>query len=189
MASYAYPSITKSGTGGASTTPLDLASTAYSNLSSVYPNLGAAQNQASSNILGQLKGELSPETLNAIQDQSARFGVLSGIPGSGVAQSQGRKLLGTSVENLQGQGLQNYLNSLKTYSGTLAPTPSDTLGKYGIDTSAATSAAQLGQQAYQFGQQFPESQRQFDISHALQNSQFGAGLNQSYLNSYLNLLG
>jgi hypothetical protein len=166
------------------------------NFSSLYPNLNATQGQASANTLSRLRGELSPETLNAIQDSAARFGITSGMPlGSGgntITGNFGRKLVGQSVEGLQSQGLQDYLNTLKSYSGTLMPTTGEQIGaetqRYGIDTSARTSANALAQNASQFAQTFPESQRQFNITSGNQNNQYYAGLDQNYLNSYLSFL-
>lgn len=171
--------------------------------SELYPNLETAQGQIASNTLSRLRGELSPETINAIQDQAARFGILSGMPGSALAGNTGRRLLGNTIEGLQSQGLQDYLNTLKAYSGTLMPTTGETIGaetsRYGTDVGAATSRYQadlaartaanaLGQQAYQFGLTFPESQRQFDVSQAGENQRYYSGLDQNYLNSYLSFL-
>lgn len=162
------------------------------NFSSIYPNAAATGSEVSGNTLSRLRGELSPETLSAIQDKAARFGMSAGIPGSGVSGSYGRKLLGQTIEGLQSQGLQDYLNTLKTYSGTLMPTTGEQLGaetsrygtdvgaatsRYGEDVAARTAANALGQQAYQFGLTFPESQRQFDVN-----------TEQNYLNNYLNFL-
>lgn len=162
------------------------------NFASIYPNAGATQSAVAANTLSRLRGELSPETLSAIQDQAARFGMGAGIPGSGVSGSYGRKLLGQTIEGLQSQGLQDYLNTLKTYSGTLMPTTGEQLGaetsryatdvgsatsRYGEDVGARTAANSLAQQAYQFGLTFPESQRQFDVLSE-----------QNYLNNYLNFL-
>lgn len=184
------------------------------NFAALYPNLSATQNQVSGNILSQLRGELSPETLSAIQDSAARFGISSGMPlgggGNTITGNLGRKLVGQSVEGLQSQGLQNYLAALQGYSGTLMPTTGETIGadtsRYGIDVGAATSrygtdvnagtaAAQLAEQARQFGYTFPESQRQFDISTSVQNQQANnqlglgyANLANNYLNSYLQFL-
>lgn len=174
-----------------------------SNFSTLYPNLSATQGQVSSNTLAHLRGELSPETLNAIQDTAARFGISAGIPlgggGNTVTGNYGRKLLGQTVEGLQSQGLQDYLNTLKSYSGSLMPTTGESLGaetsrygtdvgaatsRYGIDTGAQTAASGLGEQA-----------REFDIAHYLQNQQaqgqLGLGyanMGQNYLSSYLNFL-
>lgn len=164
---------------------------AYQNMSSVYPNLSGISNQASQNILANLRGELSPETINTIQDEAARFGITSGIPMSTLAGSRGLSRLGLTSQQVQEQGLQDFLNTLKSYSGTVTPTTSDIVSRYGIDTSAQTAANELAQRAYQFGQTFPEQQREFDIENYLRNQQFYAGLGPSYLSamgSYLNYL-
>jgi len=189
---------TAEGQSGGANSP----STYQNNFSSLYPNLSATQGQVSANTLSQLRGELSPETLNSIQDSAARFGIGSGMPlgggGSTIAGNYGRKLVGQTSQGLQSQGLQNYLNTLQGYSGTLMPTTGETIGaetsryatdvgaatqRYGIDTGAKTAANSLGEQARQydtglgwqkeqFGQTFPESQRQFDSSLSSQNRQF-----------------
>lgn len=163
-----------------------------SNFAALFPNAAATQSAVSGNTLSRLRGELSPETLSAIQDRAARFGMSAGIPGSGVSGSYGRKLLGQTIEGLQSQGLQDYLNTLRTYSGTLMPTTGEQLGaetsryatdvgaatsRYGEDVGARTAANSLAQQAYQFGLTFPETQRQFDVNTEL-----------NYLQNYLNFL-
>lgn len=184
------------------------------NFSTLYPNLSATQAQVSGNTLARLRGELSPETLNTIQDEAARFGVRSGMPGSGISGTRGVRNLGLTAEGQQSQGLADYLNTLKTYSGTLMPTTGEQIGaetaittanigaeasKYSANKSAETAANALAQQAAQFSLTFPESQRQFDsgfgenqrqfdVSHTLQNNQFYAGLENNYLNSYLQFL-
>lgn len=168
----------------------------YQNFSTLYPNLSATQGQVSENTLSRLRGELSPETLNAIQDTAARFGIASGMPlGSGgntITGNFGRKLVGQTVEGLQSQGLQDYLNTLQGYSGTLMPRTGEVLGaetsRYGVDVGARTAGNALSEQARQFNLTFPESVRQFDTLHGLQNQQFYAGLDRDYLNSYLQFL-
>jgi hypothetical protein len=152
---------------GAVSTPQN---TAYSSIAALYPNLSKTQGQASANILSEMQGELSPETINAIQDEAARFGVSSGLPMSQFAGHRGLRNLGLNVEQTQQQGLQDFLNTLKGYSGTLAPTTGDVtqlqLGQQG----AGSQAASLAEQA-----------REFDISHYLQNQ-------QNQLNSYLSFV-
>lgn len=175
-----------------------------SNFSALYPNLGATQAQAASNTLSRLRGELSPETLNTIQDTAARFGITSGIPlgtgGNTVTGNLGRRLTGLTSEGLQSQGLQDYLNTLGAYSGTLMPRPGDIIGaetsRYSTDVGARTAADALSEQARQFTQQLRNRQAEFGQTMDLdryranaQNQQFYAGLDRDYLNSYLNFLG
>lgn len=169
------------------------------NFSTLYPNLSATQGQASANTLSRLRGELSPETLNAIQDTAARFGIGAGMPlgggGNTITGNFGRKLVGQTVEGLQSQGLQDYLNTLKSYSGTLMETTGDVTSRHGTDVGAATSRHATDTQASTAASALGEGARQFNISAMLQAQQAGgqlglgyANLGQNYLNSYLNFL-
>lgn len=81
----------------------------FADLANLYPNLSGANAQVSRDVMSQLKGELSPETIAAIQDDAARFGITSGMPGSELAGRRGVRSLGLNVENLQNQGQQNFL--------------------------------------------------------------------------------
>jgi hypothetical protein len=92
-------------------------------LSAVYPNLTGQNAQLSKNIMGELSGELSPETIKTIQDQAARFGVMSGSPLSGFAGAAGLKNLGLSVEQQQKGGLADYLNAITGISKTQTVSP------------------------------------------------------------------
>jgi len=103
----------------------------FGDLSKVYPNLSQSNNQLSSNILSELHGELSPQTMNAIQDAAATYGVTSGMPGSGLAINRGVRDLGLATEDLQGRGLQDYLNAITGISKTQTLDP-------GLQTEIAT---------------------------------------------------
>lgn len=170
-----------------------------SNFAAIYPNLSATQGAASGNTLSRLRGELSPETLSAIQDTAARFGIASGMPlGSGgntVTGNFGRRLLGQTVEGLQSQGLQDYLNTLQAYSGTLTPTPGELIGaetsRYGIDVGARTASNALDSQNRQFALDLALREAQLGQQGQIASGQLGLGyanLGQNYLNSYLNFL-
>lgn len=171
----------------------------YQNFSALYPNLSETQGQASENTLARLRGELSPETLNAIQDTAARFGIASGMPlGSGgntISGNFGRRLLGQTVEGLQSQGLRDYLGTLGAYSGTLMPSPSDVIGsetsRYGVDVGARTAGNALGENARQFNLDLLFRNAQLGQQGAIAGGQLDLGyanLGQDYLNSYLNFL-
>lgn len=84
---------------------------------SAVPGLGGLTTQASQNILNELKGQLSPETIQMIQDHAASFGVGTGMPGSGFAINTGLRSLGLTAEQLQQQGLQNYLSTIQGVGG------------------------------------------------------------------------
>jgi hypothetical protein len=95
----------------------------YADLSAVYPNLSGANTQIASNIAAQLKGELSPETQAAIEDEGARFGVMSGMPGGNIASRRTAKNLGLASEALQSQGLKDYSAFVPTVSQTQTVNP------------------------------------------------------------------
>lgn len=95
----------------------------YADLSGVYPNLPASTQQASASILSKLRGEVSPATQAAIQDAAARFGVTSGMPGSGLAGYKSLRDLGLFSENEQAKGVQELLSALPTFSSTMTVRP------------------------------------------------------------------
>ncbi len=92
-------------------------------LAAQYPGLTNQNEQISSNVMSELEGNLSPETLNSIRDASAVYGVTSGMPGSGLQTNRTLRDLGLTTEKVQGQGLQDYLNAITGISKTqtLAP--------------------------------------------------------------------
>lgn len=89
----------------------------FGNLASVYPNLGASNSALSSDVLSQLKGELSPETIAGIEDDAARFGISSGV-GPDILNRRKVRSLGLTREGVQNQGIGNFLNSLGAVSKT-----------------------------------------------------------------------
>lgn len=95
----------------------------FGDLSSIYPNLGATNNQVSSNIMSELQGQLSPATINNIRNNAASFGVSSGMPGSQLQGYSGLASLGKTTEQLQQQGLNDYLNSITGISKTQTVDP------------------------------------------------------------------
>lgn len=92
-------------------------------LAAQYPNLSASNIALSGDILSQLKGELSPETIRNIVDLSAAYGVSSGMPGSGLARNLIPRDIGLSTETLEQQGLQSYESALPIISRTQTVTP------------------------------------------------------------------
>lgn len=95
----------------------------YKDLSSVYPNLSASNQAVSGDILSKLKGDLSPETINAIQDNAARFGIDSGMPGSGLQWNKSLRDIGQTTEQEQQQGIQDYNSTIPTVSKTQTESP------------------------------------------------------------------
>lgn len=81
----------------------------YQNVGHVFPQLQAVQGASGSDILGELEGQLSPETLQTIQNQGAAFGVNSGMgPGSGVQNHFDLMSAANASQGLQQGGIQNY---------------------------------------------------------------------------------
>lgn len=95
----------------------------FGNLSALYPNLSGTNAAASSNIMNELNGQLSPSTINNIRNQAASFGVTSGMPGSNFQGNQGLANLGLTTEKLQGQGLHDYLDAITGISKTQTVDP------------------------------------------------------------------
>ncbi len=95
----------------------------YGDLSAIYPNLSGTNAQVSGDILSKLRGELSPNTINAIQDAAAGFGVASGMPGSGLQFNKSLRDIGTTSEQVQQQGLQDYASLIPVISGTQTVNP------------------------------------------------------------------
>lgn len=92
-------------------------------LSAVYPNLTPQNAQISSNIMSELRGDLSPEAINSIRDQAANFGVSSGMPGSQLASYGGLRNLGIATHEMQRRGLQDYLAATSGIKGTQTVDP------------------------------------------------------------------
>jgi hypothetical protein len=120
-----------SGTYGAVAGATDIPDV-YGQLSDVYPDLGATNQATSQALLAKLQGQLSPTTVNAIQDASARFGVSSGMPGAGLQRNLSLRDIGLTSEQQQQQGLQDYGNILSAVSNTQTVKP---------ETQIATSQA------------------------------------------------
>lgn len=95
----------------------------HGDLANLYPGLDQQTGKLSSNIMQQLFGELSPETQMAIQDAAARFGVTSGMPGSGLSRSRIARDLGLSTEAIQQEGLKNYLAATQGIRNTQTVDP------------------------------------------------------------------
>lgn len=95
----------------------------FNDLSSIYPNLSGTNASASSNIMNELNGVLSPSTINNIRNQAASFGVTTGLPGSQFQGYHGLENLGLTTEKMQQQGLQDYLSAITGISKTQTVDP------------------------------------------------------------------
>jgi hypothetical protein len=117
--SYSATPAPQGGQGAYGRVPGDVAvpPSLWQQATSAIPGLGGLTGQASQNIMNELQGQLSPETIKMIQDHAASFGVASGMPGSGLEINTGLRSLGLTSEQLQQQGLQNYLSTIQGVGG------------------------------------------------------------------------
>lgn len=90
----------------------------FRDLESVYPNLPQTNQAASQDILSNLTGELSPETLSAIHDASTRFGIPTGN-----LDLQDPSTLGETSDQLKGEGLKEVNPFMKTVSSAETVSP------------------------------------------------------------------
>jgi hypothetical protein len=95
----------------------------FNDLAAVYPNLSGTNALTSAAIASQLAGQLSPSTLANIQDAAARFGVASGLPGSGLVRNRTVRDIGLTTEQQQQRGLQNYATVAPVISSTQTLNP------------------------------------------------------------------
>jgi len=100
----------------------------YADLSNVFPVQGEANKLAGSNLISQLGGRLSPETLANLQNASATYAGKSGMPGTnavpGTLANQHNLLSNVlTSQQLEQQGLQNYNSLIPTISGTQTVNP------------------------------------------------------------------
>lgn len=122
--------------------PTTVPLSAYQETQAADPGLVGLGDQGNSVIKGQLEGKLSPETLNSLRDNAATFGVTSGMPGSQLSAYGGLRNLGLNVEQMQNQGLGNYLNALKSVgSMQLDPNLVSNIGTYNNQIAAAPDPA------------------------------------------------
>lgn len=97
-------------------------------LGAQFPNLAGANTAASSDILSQLGGQLSPSTTSAIENAAATYGVANGMLGANAIPGTepfnlGVATLGQTSEQLQNTGLANYNSTIPTISGTQTVSP------------------------------------------------------------------
>lgn len=98
----------------------------FGDLSSVYPNLPSTNAAVSGDIQNRLHGNISPDTVNALHNAAATFGVQSGMPGWNAGNLTEGNYLGNIAgarENLIGQGIQEYNQTLPTVSRTQTVDP------------------------------------------------------------------
>jgi hypothetical protein len=133
----------------------------FQDLSGAYPGLGQTNQALSGDILSQLGGNLSPSTINMIQDQAAAWGINSGMPGSGLARNRGLRDLGLTAENQINQGIGNYDRTISAVSGTQTVNPQlqTQLAERNALMASAPNPAAAGSYAQQLFNQYLQRMR------------------------------
>jgi hypothetical protein len=94
-----------------------------SDLQAQMPGVPAMNSAASSDILSNLNGTLSPGTQNALQNASATYGVTSGMPGSDLTWNSLYGNIANASTTQQQTGLSEYNSTIPTVSGTQTVSP------------------------------------------------------------------
>lgn len=130
----------------------------FASLSSVYPGLSQQNALASNDINSLLSGNLSPGTVNSIQDFAARMGMnQTGTTGAPFNLYGGAADIGRTSQQLQQQGLQDYGSILGTIfnTQTLSPQLQAMIDTYNKQIAAApdpVAAAKYAMDLYQMNQ-------------------------------------
>jgi hypothetical protein len=111
-------------------------------LNQAYPNLSGTNAALSSALTSELTGQLSPQTIAAINDAAASYGVTSGMPGSGLATNRFPRDIGLTTEGLMHQGIGDYSGAIPAVSSTQTVNPSTQAGlNTEINATNATNAS------------------------------------------------
>lgn len=119
-------------------------------LNTALPDFAQLTGAASSNIKSLLSGQLTRGQQNAIQDFRATQAVGGGMPGTAMTGGTlygNAAVMDAGIQSGKNQqsGLENFLNMLKSFSGTVVPT-----------TGQQIQSSQWGQE---FGRQLKQDQR------------------------------
>ena len=111
----------------------------FKQLSGVYPGLGQTNTALSSDILSNLTGEVSPNTIAALHDAGAQFGVNEPMNISPLS-------LGETDQSLENTGLKQFGSVLPILSNneTLAPQVQAQIGEYNAEQAAAPNPSAAG---------------------------------------------
>lgn len=111
----------------------------FEELNQNVPNYGALTKTATGTVGSELGGQVSPSTINMLQNAAASRGITSGTgTGSGFAQNNFLQNLGLTAEGLQHTGLTDY-NALTGQLGATQTQPSlvaDIATQNAIDAAA-----------------------------------------------------
>ena len=110
------------GAYGSNVSPVNLPNPS-SDLASVLPNVSGLNSQLSGVIGSELSGQVSPGTMSLLDNAAASRGVSLGQPNSSISNGIGLNLLGTTSEQQQQSGVNNYNSTIPTISGTQTLNP------------------------------------------------------------------
>lgn len=124
--------------------------------SAAIPGFGANSSAAGGIVNNLMTGKPALD-----RDAAAFFGVSAGVPGSDFARNRGYDMYRRDTEQRQQRGFDDFLNMLKTYSGTVMPTTGEALeSNLGVqrlgqdraqrENDLALQAAQLEMKSEQF---------------------------------------
>lgn len=119
----------------------------YQAFGQVFPGTQAIQTKGASDVLNQLDGQLSPETLASIQNEGAAWGVESGMgTGSGVQNNRNLYTAAMDSMNEQNQGAQQYGNLVGNSSKylTVAPSTEAQIAEFNAVNAAAPNPTLAG---------------------------------------------
>ena len=106
-------------------------------LSAQYPNLAPTNAALSADILAGLGGELSPGTVNMLQDQNAAWAIGAGMPATrpgSLSTNRFARNLGLTAEQLKNTAIGQYQSIIPTVAGTQTVAP-------GLQTEIASQNA------------------------------------------------
>lgn len=135
-------------------------------LSEQYPNLSGTNSALSGDILSKLSGQLSPATLQQLQNASATSAVNNGMPGSNaipgtMPYNTNLESLGLNSEAQQQQGISDYNSTIPTVSGTqtVAPALQANIAEENAINASAPNPAAANSYAQSLYQQYLNSMK------------------------------
>ncbi len=109
----------------------------YEQVNKNIPGIAPAGGKSASVINSELAGQVSPEVQNMLQQKSAAMGFTAGVPGSDFQKNNFTQSLGLNADQLQHQGVADYLSFL----GGTGSTMTDPNLAVGVATQNSLNAA------------------------------------------------
>lgn len=153
-------------------------------LANQIPGLSGLNSSASNFIGSELSGQLSPDTLQAIQRAGAQQSVSSGMPNTGMAAGtlagQGSlATIGQTSQQLQNQGVSDYSKFVPTVSSTQTVNPA-VEAEINTQNSINAAAPNPGAAATYAQQLFQQYLSQLNKPAQTQASKLGLSDNATY---------